>query len=145
MKQTARELLNPETLLKVTRGQWPHRDHRPAAKSAINHPTMKTHLVKLVVSVGGDILVQRGLLQLGQKVPRHAEQEDTVVEGEGGSTAACYGDARTHDVPQVWRTGILLIIKAERAIASEALVAQYGRQQDVCGRLWTRTCLAQSA
>ena len=110
MKQTARELLNPETLLKVTRGQWPHRDHRPAAKSAINHPTMKTHLVKLVVSVGGDILVQRGLLQLGQKVPRHAEQEDTVVEGEGGSTAACYGDARTHDVPQVWRTGILLII-----------------------------------
>ena len=37
------------------------------------------------------------------------------------------------------------VIKAERAIASEALVAQNGRQPDVCGGLWTRTCLAQSA
>ena len=53
-------------------------------------PTVKTYLVKLAVGVGGDVLLERGLLQLGKQVPRHAEQENAVVEGEGGGAAARY-------------------------------------------------------
>ena len=77
--------------------------------------------------------------------PPPPEQIDVTVVVGPNEHDSTLGDAEVSMFPSPILTSLRIVIKAERAIASEALVAQYGRQQDVCGRLWTRTCLAQSA
>ena len=51
--------------------------------------------------VYGNVLVERALLELGEEVPGHGEEEDGVVEGEGGGATPGDGDAHAHDVAQI--------------------------------------------
>ena len=58
-------------------------------------------LVKLNVGVQRDVLLNGKLLQLGQEVPGHGQQQQTVAEGERGGRSSGDGDAHAHDVAQI--------------------------------------------
>lgn len=58
-------------------------------------------LVELDVRVQRDVLLDGELLQLGQQIARHGEQQQRVAERQGGRRAARDRDAHAHDVTQV--------------------------------------------
>nr|CAD7199333.1 unnamed protein product [Timema douglasi] len=74
----------------------PHRVQQGKEESSA-----RRDLVELDVGVQGDVLLHGELLQLGQQVPRHGQQEEAVAEREGGRGASGDGDTHAHDVAQV--------------------------------------------
>lgn len=58
-------------------------------------------LVELDVRVEGDVLLGRELLELGQGVAAHGQQQEAVAEGQGRRRAPGYRYAHAHYVPQV--------------------------------------------
>ena len=59
------------------------------------------NLVEDDVGVEGDVLVEGPLLHLGDQVPAHSQQEETVAEGERGGCSSCDCYSNTHNVTQV--------------------------------------------
>ena len=62
-------------------------------------------LVEWQVGVQRDVLVQAVLLELGDEVPGHGEEEEAVAEGERGRRSSRDGDADSHHVTQVQMLG----------------------------------------
>lgn len=58
-------------------------------------------LVELDVSVKRNVLLDGELLELGEEVTRHRDEQQAVAEGEGSGGPTGHSDAHTHDVPQV--------------------------------------------
>lgn len=58
-------------------------------------------LVELDVSVERNVLLDGELLELGEEVTRHGDQQQAVAEGEGSSGPTSHSDTHPHDVPQV--------------------------------------------
>lgn len=59
------------------------------------------YLVKLDVGIEWDILLDGELLQFGQQVARHGQQQEAVAEREGGSGASRDGNTNSHYVAQI--------------------------------------------
>lgn len=58
-------------------------------------------LVELDVSVERNVLLDGELLELGEEVTRHGDQQQAVAEGEGSGGPTSHSDTHAHDVPQV--------------------------------------------
>ena len=75
------------------------------------------NLVEGNVRIQRNVLLDGKFLEFGQEVARHGQQEEGVVEGEGGSRSASDGDAHAHNVSQV------RVLRHER-VMNEALDEQ---------------------
>lgn len=53
------------------------------------------------MSVERNVLLDGELLELGEEVPRHGDQQQAVAEGEGSGRPTSHSDTHAHDVPQV--------------------------------------------
>ena len=71
------------------------------------------------MGVDRDVLLNAPLLELCKEVPGHAQQQQAVAEGEGGSSPPRDSDPHPHYVPQVRVFGHERVVWCRNVLKSE--------------------------